>query len=133
MKKENSIPTTDDELTDVMNEVWDFMSDVSDEVGEAEVGDGYLLKYEGWGGFCAENVWADAENKQRNSGVDVNSENAKAERENTCYEYAANQSGGIIDDEWIPELKKRGYLFIDGGYDEGGLYGRTWTLFKKMK
>jgi hypothetical protein len=131
VKKENSISKTREDLNDVMNEVWDFMSDVSDEIGELGIGEGYILKYEGWGGFCVEGVWAGVENKQKKSGIPINSESAKAERENACYEYAADQTHIIIEDEWIPEMEKRGFSFIDGGYDEGGLYGRTWALFKK--
>ena len=118
-------------LPAVINRIWDILTEVSDEVGEDEIGDGYLLKYEGWGGFCVENVWSEVEKRQKRLGLDINSSSANAEREEACFEYAREQSDIIIEDEWKAELKERGYDFVDGGYDDGGLYGRTWALFKK--
>jgi len=111
--------------------VWSLLAEVSDEVGEEKICDGYLLKYEGWGGCCVEDVWARVENKQKKRDIDIDSETANAERENACYEYAEGQTDKIIEEEWKPKLEKKGYEFIDGGYDNGGLYGRTWALFKK--
>jgi len=98
-------------------QVWDTLAVISDECGEDDLGKGYLLKYEGWSGTCVEEVW--------------NKVKAEEEGEETCYEYAEEQSYKIIDDEWEPKLRERGYRFIVGGYDHGGLYGRTWALFKK--
>lgn len=118
---------------EIDRQIFEILADVSDEIGEAQIDDGYLLKYEGWGGFCVEEVWANVENKQKESGIDNDSESAKAERESACYKHAADQTTSIIENEWIPEMKKRGYVFIDGGYDEGGLYGRTWALFKELR
>ena len=115
----------------IWNLVWDKLEEVSDENGEDELGEGYLLKYEGWGGVCVEEVWVRVEEKQKRQGKGVYSEEAEEEREEACYEYAEEQSYKIIDRGWKPELRKRGYCFIEGGYDAGGLYGRTWVLFKK--
>ena len=95
----------------------DILAEVSDEIGEEDLGDGYLLKYKGWDGACIDEIWNSFEEEQ--------------EREDASYQYAEDQSYIIISNEWKPELKHRGYTFIDGGYDSGGLYGRTWALFKK--
>ena len=117
------------------SEIWKLVSDtleeISDESGDEDLGEGYLLKYEGWSGVCVEEVWVEVEAKEKGRGIDIWSEEAEGESEQACYEYAEEQSYKIIDDEWKPELKGRGYHFIAGGYDHGGLYGRTWALFKK--
>jgi hypothetical protein len=116
---------------EIWEKVWNAVAEVSDESGEDDLGRGYLLKYEGWGGFCVESVWGEVEAAQKRKGMDIYSGKAKDERENACYQYAEEQSYDIIETEWIPESKEREYIFVDGGYDEGGLYGRTWALFKK--
>ena len=116
---------------EIWEKVWNSLEEISDESGEDDLGEGYLLKYEGWSGVCVEEVWAKVEERQKREGMDIKSEEAEEEREEACYEYAEEQSYKIIDDEWKPELKERGYRFIDGGYDWGGLYGRTWAIFKK--
>jgi hypothetical protein len=123
--------TLDGNLQGVINEMWQILIEVSDEVGEQEVGHGYLLKYEGWGGFCVESVWSEVQKRQEQQGVDIDSSAAIAEREEACYEYAREQTDMIIEDEWKTELEERGYNFVDGGYDDGGLYGRCWALFKE--
>ncbi len=115
----------------IYDRVWRIMTDISDEVGEERIGHGYLLKFEGWGGCCVEDAWAKVENEQKKRGIDIDSEMANAERENACYDYAEEQTDKIIEEDWKPNLEEKGYEFIDGGYDNGGLYGRTWAIFKK--
>lgn len=110
--------------------VWDILYEIYDESGEENLGEGYLLKYEGWGGICVEEIWEEVEAEQKRRGIDIYCEEAEGEREESCYEYAREQSFNIIGDEWKPELNKRGYRFIDGGYDGGGIYGITRALFK---
>lgn len=80
--------------------------------------------------MCGE-VWEKIVAEQSEKGMERESEKVEEERENACYEYAEEKSYKIIDDEWKPDLKMRGYCFIDRGYDSGGLYGRTWALFQK--
>lgn len=38
----------------IWKRVWDTLDEISDESGENDWGEGYLLKYEGWGGVCVE-------------------------------------------------------------------------------
>jgi hypothetical protein len=116
---------------EIWEQVWATLEEISDESGEENLGKGYLLKYEGWGGICVEEIWTKVEAEQRRRGIHSGSEEIEEEREQACYEFAEEQSYKIIDEEWKPELKERGYCFITGGYDHGGLYGRTWALFKK--
>lgn len=116
----------------IWKQVWDILEEISDESGEEDIGEGYLFKYEGWGGICVEAVWRKVVTEQiRNGEIYVESDQAEEEIEQACRRYAEEQSYKIIFDEWKPELKERGYHFIYGGYDNGGLYGRTWALFKK--
>jgi hypothetical protein len=114
----------------VCERLWNTLEEISDESGEDDLGEGYLLRYEGWGGVCVEKVWSEMEAEQVRSRIDIEGMEAE-ERETTCYEYAEKESYKIIDDEWEPQLKERGYHFICGGYEHGGLYGRTWALFVK--
>jgi len=107
------------------------LEEISDECGEEDLGCGYLLKYEGWSSMCVEKVWSKTEVEQKKNGIDTDSEEAKGEIEEICRKYAEQQSYKIIHEEWELQLLERGYRFISGGYDSGGLYGRTWTLFKK--
>jgi len=116
----------------IWKQIWSTLEEISDESGEEKIGERYLLKYEGWGGICVEDIWAKVESVQKQMGVDIESGEAKEERERSCYEFADEQSYKIINQEWGPELKSRGYMIITGGYDCGGLYGRTWALFKKI-
>ncbi len=116
----------------ISDEVFTFLDEVSDEIGEYDLGQGYLLKYEGWSGSCVEDVWSKVEAKQKKRGIDILSEEAEEERENACCEFAEGQGHKIIRDEWTPELKGRSYNLIDRGYDSGGLYGRTWALFRRV-
>lgn len=109
----------------------DILEEISDECGEDDLGEGYLLRYEGWGGVCVEEVWSETEAEQVRSRIDIEGEEAEEEREAACYEYAEKESYKIIGGEWEPQLKERGYRFICGGFDNGGLYGRTWALFLK--
>jgi len=116
---------------EIWEQVWGTLEEISDESGEEELGEGYLLKYEGWGGICVEDIWANVEAEQKKRGIDIESMESEEEREQACYEYAEEQSYKIIGEEWKSQLKERGYCFITGGHDDGGLYGRTWVLFKK--
>ena len=111
--------------------VWEILEEISDESGEDNLGNSYLLKYEGWGGHCVEKIWDKVTEKQGIIGININSQEAKEEGGEACHEYAREQSYKIINDEWKPQLMVRGYRFIEGGYDNGGLYGRTWALFTK--
>jgi len=113
----------------IWRQIWAILEEISDETGEENIDEEYLLKYEGWGGACVENIWLKVESVQKEMGMDIESEEAKEERERSCYEFAEEQSSNIINQEWIPELKSRGYKFITGGYDCGGLYGKTWAVF----
>jgi hypothetical protein len=104
----------------IWKRVWGTLEEISDETGEDHLGKGYLLVYEGWSGVCVEHIW----DKIEGEGMDE-------ERETACQQYAEKESYKIIDDQWKSQLKERGYRFISGGYDHGGLYGRTWALFRK--
>ena len=115
----------------VWRRVWDTLEEVSDDSGEDDLGEGYLLRYEGWGGVCVEKVWTKTEAEQMRRGIDIEAEEAEEERVTACYEYAEKESYKIIDKEWELQLKERGYRFVCGGYDPRGLYGRTWALFVK--
>ena len=116
---------------EVWNQVWDTLEEISDESGEDDLGEGYLLRYEGWGGVCVEKVWSKIEAEQVGRRIDIELEEAEEERETACYEYAEKEGYEIIGKEWELQLKERGYHLICGGYDPGGLYGRTWALFVK--
>jgi hypothetical protein len=116
---------------DIMDEVWDFLEDVSDECGETELGYGYLLKYEGWSGNCVDDEWKEVEKRQRMAGKDTETKESEQEKTEACCEYAGDQTLKIIQTEWRPRLRQRGYSFVDGGYEHGGLYGKTWALFRK--
>ncbi|KPJ50640.1 MAG: hypothetical protein AMJ41_01080 [candidate division Zixibacteria bacterium DG_27] len=109
----------------------DILEETSDESGEDHLGEGYLLIYEGWTAVCVDEIWSETEAEQVRMRIDIEGEGAEKEKETACYEYAEKESYKIIDEEWKPRLKDRGYRFICGGYDRGGLYGRTWALFRK--
>lgn len=116
---------------EVYERAWALLGEISDEVGEEELGCGYLLKYEGWSAGCLEDWWALGETGQ---GPNRGDEGAEAEdQEDDAYcDYAEAQSERIIDDEWRPALCRRGYRCIAGGYLPGGLYGRTWALLEAL-
>jgi len=99
--------------TKLWNWVRDTLDEVSDEIGAEKKGK-YLLKYEGWGGFCVSEVY--------------NPKKSDEENEDRYYEYAEEQSDVVLE-EWIEEYKKT-HSLIDGGYQSTGLYGVTWALFK---
>lgn len=124
-------------MYEIPEKIWDeveaVLHEVSDEIGEDNLGEEYLLKYEGWSGFCVHETWTNIGVEQLRTGTDDESNEAEGMIEEACYEYAEDQSYKIIEDEWKSELSKRGFYFVDGGYDSGGLYGRTWALFKKAK
>lgn len=115
----------------IWKRVWGTLEEISDDSGEDDLGEGYLLRYEGWTGVCVEKIWSETEAEQARRRIDIEGEEAEREKETACYEYAEKESYKIIDDEWKPQLQARGCRFICGGYDHGGLYGRTWALFGK--
>jgi hypothetical protein len=96
--------------------VWETLAEVSDEIGIEKKG-GYLLAYEGWGGFCVSKVFDPRKSEEEN--------------EERYYQYAEEQSDEVIE-EWI-EAHKQTHQLIDSGYEPTGLYGVTWALFKKSK
>lgn len=114
-------------------QVWETLNQISGEAGEEKLEGCHFLKYEGWGGACVEAVWQEVWEQQRARGADVESAQAEEEREAACSQYAEEQSYMIVDHEWKPALRRRGYRLVDGGYEDGGLYGRTWALFKKVR
>jgi len=118
---------------EIWTQVWETLEQISDEAGEEKLGNGYILKYEGWGGACVEDAWLTVEAEQKKRGIDTESAEAEGEREAACCAYAEEQSYTIADHEWKPALRRRGYRFIDGGQEPGGLYGRTWALFKNAR
>jgi len=84
----------------------EILEEVSDETGEEEFGNGFLLKYEGWSPTCFPKNLPESE-----------------------YESYAEDKTEEILKEWKRDLAKRGYYFLDGGYLRSGLYGVTWALF----
>jgi hypothetical protein len=119
------------EQTYIYKLAYDTLSEISDECGEEELVEGYLLKFEGWCSICFEEVLIMIEAEQLKRDMDIESREAEDEKMTACYNYAEEKSYLIIENEWKPELERRCYNFIDGGYDKGGLYGITWSLFKK--
>jgi len=99
----------------IMKKAMDSIDEVSDDIGEEQLDDDHILKFEGWSGFCVSKVW----------------EETKEDKEEACEEFAEKESYKIIENEWKPQMDRRGYKFIDGGYARGGLYGRTWAIFKR--
>ncbi len=109
-----------------------YFRKISDESGEDELGQGYLLKYEGWSGICVGKAWAKVKAEQRRKGIATDRKEAEEERKDACYQYSREQSFKIIESEWMPRLNKRKLSFLAGGYDDGGgLYGKTWAPFKR--
>ena len=113
---------------DLWKEIADIIEEISDKVGEADLGEGCLLKFEGWSPVCFPETLASPETRK---GKNVETEITHADGEETYYRYAEEESCKIIEKEWKPELRERGYGLVEGGYDSGGLYGRTWALFKR--
>lgn len=119
-------------LHEILKQASSFLDRISDEVGEEDIGEGYLLKYEGWGPACVDTAWPMFEALQGRRDIRVDGEQVEEDRECALFRYAEEQSYKIIDSEWKHKLRKRGYCFTDGGYDDGGLYGRTWALFRRQ-
>jgi len=103
----------------IIDKVYNFLEDVSDDVGESELSKNYILMYEGWSHGCFEDIYDDSLDEEEN---DAN-----------FYQYAEEQSPIIIKNDWIPKKIKENMSYVDGGYYGGGLYGVTWALFKKNK
>ena len=109
MIKETDIPPK------IWNWVWDTLEEISDEIGIEKRGK-YLLKYEGWGGFCVSDAYDPNKSDEEN--------------EDESYKYAEEQSDDVIE-EWIEGYKKTHNL-IECGYEPTGLYGVTWALFERI-
>lgn len=115
--------------TRIWEQTWELLEEVSDESGEHDLGEGYLLKYEGWGEICVGEFLGQVREEQ---GIGGQGGITEEEAEQACHEFAERESHTIVTNEWKPLLEKRGYGFVEGGYCRGGLYGRTWALFKKL-
>ena len=90
-------------------QMWNTLDEISDEVGELELDEHWLLKYEGWSANCFPPKLP----------------------ENLFVNYTIRQSPKIHK-EWSAEMKQRGYKPITLGHDENlGLYGITYALYKR--
>ena len=99
------IPKTIDE------QMWETLDDISDEAGEFQLDERWLLKYEGWSAGCFP---------------------PRLKTEEAMINYAIRQSPKIHK-EWNTELTKRGYKALMIGHDEHlGLYGVTYALYRRV-
>jgi len=90
-------------------QMWSTLDEISDETGELQLDENWLLRYEGWGAECFPPKLP----------------------ENFFVNYAIRQSPKIHK-EWNTEMTKRGYRTIMIGHDENlGLYGVTYALYKR--
>ena len=76
-----------------------------------------LLHYEGWSGFCLDDVL-----ESLPPDVDVEEE---------LFDAANDRSQGVID-EWVEENAPE-FALVRSGHERTGLYGVTWALFKKNR
>lgn len=105
----------DDTIPDqIWTEVYRTLDQISDEVGQEEISNGDILKFEGWSPNCFTHLLA--------KGIGD---------ESSLIEYAENQTQVIIYKEWAPQMAKRRYKIIQGGYIPGALYGITWAIFRR--
>lgn len=96
--------STPKHIQELMREILD---EISDETGETNLGEGYILKYEGWSPMCF------------------------PKRPSTRY---AEQQALKIHKEWREFMHKRNYMVVDEGHDSHqGLYGVTYALYKKVR
>ena len=92
-------------------QMWSALDEVSDETGELQLNDDWILKYEGWSASCFPPKLP----------------------ENFFVSYAIRQSPKIHK-EWNAEMTKRNYKPILVGHDEHlGLYGVTYALYRRIK
>lgn len=96
--------------------VFDFIAEVSDEVGTERRGD-HLLHYEGWSTFCLDDV--------------LQALPADADVEEELFDAAYDRSQDVID-EW-GEDNAPDYVLVESGHERTGLYGVTWALFRKIR
>ena len=94
---------------EIDQQMQETLDEVSDETGELQLNDAWLLKYEGWSASCFPPKLP----------------------ENFFVSYAIRQSPKIHR-EWNAEMKQRGYKAIELGHDENlSLYGVTYALYKR--
>jgi len=94
---------------EIDQQMWETLDEVSDETGELQLNDAWLLKYEGCSASCFPPKLP----------------------ENFFVNYAIRQSPKIHK-EWNAEMTKRGYKAVMLGHDENlGLYGVTYVLYKR--
>ena len=115
----------------VMELISNILEEVSDEVGEENIDGGYLIKYEGWGAICLENILKEIGLDLTNISLNIYNEERQEKLWDIIYDFLGAESYKIINYEWKPVLEEDGYQFIDGGFQIGGLYGKTWALFKR--
>ncbi len=93
---------------DIDGQMWQTLNEISDETGELQLDEHWLLRYEGWSPTCfptklPENFWVN---------------------------HAIRQSSKIHK-EWNAEMQQRGYKATMLGHDEHlGLYGVTYALYQ---
>jgi len=94
---------------EIDEQMWKALDEVSDETGELELNEHWLLRYEGWSSSCFPTRLP----------------------ENFFVNYATRQSPKIHK-EWNAEMNQRGYKAIELGHDENlGLYGVTYALYQR--
>jgi len=92
-------------------EIYRTLDSVSDECGEEVLSNGDILKFEGWSPNCFSDV---------------------VENENDFEEYAKSQTPNIVENDWVPKMRRRRCKPIESGFEPGGLYGVTWALFRRI-
>jgi len=102
----NSVPQT------ITDEMWETLDSVSDETGEQELSNRYILKYEGWSPSCFP---------------------AAVTSEGAMRSYAVGHSDAVLQ-EWRQAMRKRGYRATsEEAHDSNlGLYGVTYALYEKV-
>jgi len=95
----------------IIGEMFEVISEVSDEVGEQKLRDGkYIIKYEGWSATCMPSL-------------------LRCEQAITNY---ALRKSVEVHAEWRNDMAKRGYVLVEEGHDKHqGLYGVTYALYCK--
>jgi hypothetical protein len=113
----NYLPDIDEDDTipdQIWTEVYGTLDQVSDEVGQEEISNRDILKFKGWSPNC---FW-DLQKK----GIF---------NEDAYIEYAEICTKDILYRDWAPQMAKRRYKIIQGGYIPGALYGITWAIFRR--
>ena len=94
---------------EIDEQMWETLDEISDETGELELSEHWMLKYEGWSPECFPPKLP----------------------ENFFVNYAIRQSPKIHR-EWNVEMTRRGYKAVMLDHDEHlGLYGVTYALYKR--